>query len=174
MHSSAYRFIQLELGPHPVIIFLLDWVHTGYMALGLPGGDGSGAVNPYQWGHSWPASLQAVLPASIHPVGPSGGGRWENWITNGRPAVMAGGAFELVCTPSDFYYAINGVRQMPGSESGNPPDAWTAAICAAVVGEAKQGLTVFDSNPTLDISNGIMGGTFYNTTRSNLEIEAIT
>ena len=63
---------------------------------------------------------------------------------------------------------------MPGSESGNPPDAWTAAICAAVVGEAKQGLTVFHSNPTVNISNGIMGGTFYNTTRSNLEIEAIT
>ena len=86
---------------------------------------------------------------------------------------MAGGVFELVCTPSDFYYSINGVRQVPGSESGNPPDAWTPAICAAVVDEAKQGLTVFHSNPTININNGIMGGTFYDTTRSNLTITSV-
>ena len=87
---------------------------------------------------------------------------------------MGGEDFELVCTPSDFYYSINGVRQVPGSESWNPPDAWTPAICAAVVDEAKQGLTVYHSNPTININNGIHGGAFMTSMRSNLEIEAIT
>ena len=112
------------------------------MALGIPGGDASGAVNPYGWGHVWAPSLQAVLPA--HVLSGNGGGRWENWITNGRPALMAGGLFELVCIPSSFRYSINAVQQMPGSESGNPPDAWSSAICNASIGEGKQSLAIYD------------------------------
>ena len=86
---------------------------------------------------------------------------------------MAGGVFELVYIPSSFHYSINGVQQMPGSECGQPPDAWTAAICAAVVAEAKQGLTVFDSNPTVNINNGIHGGAFMTSTRSNLTVTSV-
>ena len=87
---------------------------------------------------------------------------------------MAGGVFELVCIPSSFHYSIDGVQQMPGSESGNPPDAWTAAICAAVVAEAKQGLTVFDSSTnSITLNNSIHGGAFMTSTRSNLTVTSV-
>ena len=86
---------------------------------------------------------------------------------------MAGGTCKLVCTPSSFHYSINGAQQTPGSESGNPPDAWSAAICAAVMGEAKQSFTVYDSNPTINISNGIHGGAFMSTTKTNVVLEVI-
>ena len=74
---------------------------------------------------------------------------------------MAGGSFELVCTPSSFHYSITGVQQIPGSESGNPPDAWSAAICAAVIGEA------------ININNGRHGGEFMSTAKTNVVLEVI-
>ena len=87
---------------------------------------------------------------------------------------MAGGSFELVCTPSDFYYSINESRQYPGGQSGNPADDWSAAICAAVVGEGKESSTVYDSNPTVNINNGIHGGALMSATKTNAVLEVIT
>ena len=55
VHGSDFRFIQIELGPHPLILFILDWAHGGYIVLAFPGD---------QWGHSFPSNVQAVMPAS--------------------------------------------------------------------------------------------------------------
>ena len=62
---------------------------------------------------------------------------------------------------------------MPGSESGNPPDAWSSAICNANIGEGKQSFAVYDSNPTVIINNGIHGGAFMSCTKSNVVLEII-
>ena len=79
----------------------------------------------------------------------------------------------MVCIPSSFHYSIKGVQQVPGAESGNPPDNWSAAIYAAVIGEAKQSFTVNDSNPTININDGIHGGAFMSTTKTNVVLEVI-
>ena len=89
------------------------------MVLAMPGGDGTGTVSPNQWGHEWPASLAAVLPAHVRDVVP-GGGRWKNWIQNGRPAVMAGGSFELVCTPTEFFIPSTDPGSIPVDNPGIP------------------------------------------------------
>ena len=162
MHGSDFRSIQFELGPHPLILFILDWAHSGYIVLAFPGD---------QWGHSFPANVQAVMPASA--LAASGGGRFERWHHNARSALMAGGSFELVVTPSSFHYSMNGVQQVSGSQSGNPPDAWSAALCAEVVAEGKQSFTVYDANSSVTIANSIYGGSFMNTTKTNVVLEVI-
>ena len=100
VHGSDFRFIQIELGPHPLILFILDWAHSGYIVLAFPGD---------QWGHSFPSNVQAVMPASA--LAASGGGRFERWHHNARTALMAGGSFELVVTPNSQYeWCATGIR----------------------------------------------------------------
>ena len=131
-------------------------------------------MNPYQWGYSWAPSLAALPFFPFNVPTANGGGRWERWHYGADTTVMNGSSIEPEFLPNSFSIKINGNALVAGNESTNPPDPWSSALCAALVSDAKQGITARDNNSAgIHINSGIHGGAYTTGPRSNLTITSV-